>query len=204
MLVVLDPGFFREDGIHSPDPEQRRAAGLRLRERLEGASRLLSQKGTALVVAAGEVEWFNDVYNLEARVVEGSGSVPEAGARPASRASQEGARAARGAAPGQDVRCDDDGRLAALGPAVAQRPRAGPGSVCRGGRCRTDLGRVSLSSYRGPQRPGSVVAAGGARRGVALAHLGGNPGRTDDGHPVRRAFASCRGRMDATHGRAIA
>lgn len=78
MLVVLDPGFFREEGCTSADPQRRARAMQALLERLTEANRLLASGGAALVVAVTRaadggrevVRWFDSVYQREARVIE--------------------------------------------------------------------------------------------------------------------------------------
>lgn len=70
MLVVLDPGFFREDGIDSTDAARRSVASLRLRERLDDANSLLLQPATQLVVAVDSLRWFDSIYRYEARAIE--------------------------------------------------------------------------------------------------------------------------------------
>ena len=70
MLVVLDPGFFREDGIASGEPAQRDLAEHRLRERLDDANSLLVQPGARLVVAVDDLRWFDTIYREEARTIE--------------------------------------------------------------------------------------------------------------------------------------
>ena len=64
-LVVLDPGFFREDGLQSPDPATVLAARQRLRERLDDANRIL--QGRTLVVGTREVHWLDEIYRREVR-----------------------------------------------------------------------------------------------------------------------------------------
>jgi hypothetical protein len=70
MLVVLDPGFFRENGITSTDQDIRGDATRRLQARLDEANRLLTAPNTALVVAADALSWFDAIYLLEARSIE--------------------------------------------------------------------------------------------------------------------------------------
>ncbi len=70
MLVVLDPGFFRENGIDSGNPSIKAAAVGRLRARLDDANRLLAQPNTDLVVAVDALRWFDDIYGSEVRPLE--------------------------------------------------------------------------------------------------------------------------------------
>lgn len=62
-LVVLDPGFFREDGLQSENPAAVAAAEGRLRARLDDANRIL--RGRTLVVGTREVPWLDTVYRRE-------------------------------------------------------------------------------------------------------------------------------------------
>lgn len=70
MLVVLDPGFFREDGIEIGDAPWREAASRRLRHRLDHANALLMQPGTQLVVAVDKLAWFDDVFRAQVKSLE--------------------------------------------------------------------------------------------------------------------------------------
>lgn len=71
MLVVLDPGFFREAGLQSTVSEEQAAALGRLRLRLEDANRLIALAGNALVLGLATFNWFDEVYGSEARKLEG-------------------------------------------------------------------------------------------------------------------------------------
>lgn len=75
MLVVLDPGFFREDGIDSPEPVRRAEASSRLLERLNDAN-LLLRSGARLVVKVGDLAWFDTIYRQYARTIEGVADRP--------------------------------------------------------------------------------------------------------------------------------
>jgi len=66
MLVVLDPGFFREDGLNAPDPAVQQAARQRLLARLDDANRLLLCQHT-LVVGTTEVAWLDTLRQREIR-----------------------------------------------------------------------------------------------------------------------------------------
>lgn len=70
MLVVLDPGFFREDGIDNADHPTREAAIGRLIARLDDANRLLARHDAGLVVAVDTFIWFDAIYQREARALE--------------------------------------------------------------------------------------------------------------------------------------
>jgi len=76
MLVVLDPGFFREEAITSSDAAQREAASFRLLQRLNDANALLARPGVRLVVAVEAVPWFDAIYRQEARPIEDSAGRP--------------------------------------------------------------------------------------------------------------------------------
>lgn len=69
MLVVLDPGFFREDGIDSPEPDRRADASSRLLGRLNDANLLLARPGARLVVTVGDLAWFDTIYRQDARKI---------------------------------------------------------------------------------------------------------------------------------------
>lgn len=64
-LVVLDPGFFREDGLQSADAQVFAEAERRLRVRLDDANRVL--RGRTLVVGTQEIPWLDTVYHREVR-----------------------------------------------------------------------------------------------------------------------------------------
>ena len=65
MLVVLDPGFFREDGVRAVDAAVRAQAQRRLQQRLDDANRILL--GKTLVVATPGVTWLDAIYQREVR-----------------------------------------------------------------------------------------------------------------------------------------
>ncbi len=67
MLVVLDPAFFREDGLHANDAGIRARALHRLRRRLDDANRILLHR--TLVVATPEVPWLDTIYRREVRTL---------------------------------------------------------------------------------------------------------------------------------------
>ncbi len=69
MLVVLDPGFFREEGIESGDAARRNAAYGRLLTRLGDANALLAVPGARLVVAVDTFAWFDAIYRQEALTI---------------------------------------------------------------------------------------------------------------------------------------
>jgi hypothetical protein len=76
MLVVLDPGFFREEGIDGADEARREEASVRLAKRLDDANLLLRRKGAALIVGVDTFRWFDEIYRAEVRKI-----VPVAGHR---------------------------------------------------------------------------------------------------------------------------
>jgi hypothetical protein len=76
MLVVLDPGFFREEDIHSGDMARRQAASNRLLARLNDANTLLSRPGSRLVVAVDTVAWFDAIYRHEAHAIASAADRP--------------------------------------------------------------------------------------------------------------------------------
>ncbi len=68
MLVVLDPGFFREQGLNASNPSVHAVACARLRTRLDDANRLLM--GNRLVVGTTDaVAWIDTIYRREASAI---------------------------------------------------------------------------------------------------------------------------------------
>jgi len=63
MLVVIDPGFFREVGLQDPNTKVRATAYARLRARLDDANRLLHTR--SLVLGTPQVAWLDGVYRRE-------------------------------------------------------------------------------------------------------------------------------------------
>jgi hypothetical protein len=76
MLVILDPGFFREADIKSGNGERRARAERRLTERLEDANRLLARRGAALIVAVDRLRWFDEIWRAEVRPIEEAAGRP--------------------------------------------------------------------------------------------------------------------------------
>jgi hypothetical protein len=76
MLVVLDPGFFREQDIDSGDTARREAASRRLLARLNDANSLLARPRARLVVAVDTFAWFDTVYRHEAHTIANAADRP--------------------------------------------------------------------------------------------------------------------------------